>query len=188
MCLESILNRIPGLDNSHLVIDMSNAAYLRNKIRGKPSLENVLLLIDHVRKKFRVNLSKIHCICDPSLNFYIDKPDEFEFLIKEGVIIEAPKVADEMILSFALKYNFCFIISNDKFRDYYNQLPSKEWLEDRRVSFMIIEDKVCLSPNIKYDRIELLTKNKNMNTKNPQTTTLDVLHNIEQSEGEFELF
>ena len=188
MCLESILYKIASLEWFDLIIDVNNVAYFRNKSKEKPSLEDVLLLIDYAKNKFGVELSRIHCICDPSLRYYIDKPNEFQILIEEGVIIEAPKLADEMILSFALKYEFCFIVSNDKFRDYYNQLPSKEWLEDRRISFMIIGDEVCLSPNIPYDRIKLLKKNKIVSRKQPKISTLDVLHKIEQTEGKFELF
>ena len=113
----------------------------------------------------------------------------------------APKEADEFILSFAQKHEFCFIISNDKFRDYIDQLLSKAWLEDRRVPFMLMGDEVCLSPNVSFEIIDVLPlddeetttqgeeKRKENLTKNkPERTTLSVLARMEKTEGEFDLF
>ena len=134
----------------------------------------------------------IHCIFDTALRYYIDKPIEYEALIKEEVIVEAPKVADEFILSFALKHDFCFIISNDKFREYLDQLPNKQWLDDRKVPFMFLGSKVCLSPNIDYNRIDVLPLNDEVDEKirsfKEEKTTLEILEKMEQKEGEFDLF
>ena len=77
----------------------------------------MILLIHYLIKELGFSEENIHCICDPSLRYHIDKQVEFEVLAKEGKIIEAPKIADEMILSFSLKHDFCFIVSNDKFKD-----------------------------------------------------------------------
>jgi len=93
-----------------------------------------------------------------------------------------------MILSFALKHNFCFIISNDKFREYSEQLPSKKWIEDRRVSFMFIGNEICLSPNIDYKRIDLLPLNEDAIEINNKKTTLEVLNQIEKTEGVLDLY
>ncbi|GAH43209.1 unnamed protein product, partial [marine sediment metagenome] len=157
----------------------------------KPILKDLITLIEHL---IEIGFKKenIHSICDPGLKFYIDRPVEFEVLIREGVVLPSPKVADEFILSFALKHDFCFIISNDKYRDYHDQLPSKQWLQDRRVSFMFIGDKIGLSPNIEYARIELLPvedrKDGNKNLTKKERTTLDVLEKIKETSGEFDLF
>ena len=116
------------------------------------------------------------------------KPRETKIrVIKDKVITEAPKVADEFILSFALKKEFCFIVSNDKFREYIDQLPSKEWLEERRVSFMFLGDEVCLSPNCIDIKKHFLFKKKE-NVIKHKTTTLDVFDSIKNTEGEFKLF
>lgn len=151
-------------------------------------MDDFLLLIDFLIKNFGYNISNIYSICDPSLKYYIDKPEEFQVLIEEGIIIEAPKVADEMILGFALKHDFCFIISNDKFREYLDQLPNKEWLRDRRISFMFAGDEVCLSPNIDYERILQRSINITKVKKSVHKTTLEVINYIEQTKGEFDLF
>ena len=188
MTLEPCFVELPYLLEYPVYIDVNNIAYSRFNKYGEPLLSDVLTLLDYLINKIGFPKENIYSICDPSLKYYIDKPNEFSALINEGVILEAPKVADEMILGFALKHNFCFIISNDKFREYTNQLPSKKWIQERRVSFMFIEGVVCLSPNIDYSRIDLLPLNKNNSEDINQLTTLDVLNNIENTKGELNLF
>lgn len=195
MTLEPCFNDFPHLLEYPVFIDANNVAYYNFNMSEKPQLNDILTLIEYLIEKIGFSKNNIYCICDPSLKYYIDKPIEFETLLKEGLIIDAPKVADEMILGFALKHEFCFIISNDRFREYIEQLPSRKWLEDRRVPFMIIGDQVCLSPNIDYGRIDLLPLNgeKRHNnlitsTRTDERTTLDVLKIIDKSQGEFNLF
>lgn len=143
---------------------------------------------DHLRK-IGFPKEKIHFICDPALKFYIDKRFEFEALIMDGLIVEAPKVADEFILSYALRHDFCFIISNDKFREYLGQLPNKRWIEERRIPFMFIGNDVCLCPNISYERVDLLPMdNENNSNQDNEITTLDVLDRMKETSGEFDLF
>ena len=174
-------------------IDGSNVAYSRNNDNEKPTLDDITLQLKHLIANLAFDRKNIHCICDPGLKYHIDKPIEYEALVKEGVIIEAPKVADEFILSFALKHDFCFIISNDKFREYTDQLPSQQWLEDRRISFMFVSEEVCLSPNIDYKAIESVPFKKEDPKKikkniKKEITTLDVLDKIKETSGEFDLF
>lgn len=192
MCLESCFAKFSYLKEFPIIIDGDNIAYSRFNKRKKPLLDDIILLINHLVEECMFKKENIFCIVGPSLKYYIDKPTEFKALIKEGIIIESPKYADEFILSFALKHEFCFIISNDKFKQYIHQLPSKQWLEDCRVSFMSIGDQVCLSPNIEYDKINVLLLNSNeVNSHNDikeEITTIDVFKLIKSSEGEFDLF
>jgi len=189
MCLESCLIKNSCLKDYPVYIDGSNIAYSRFNELKKPILSDLLMVYDYLIKILKFKSENIHCICDPALKYYIDKPVEYQALVREGVIIEAPKVADEFILGFALKNDFCFIISNDRFRNYIEQLPSKQWLEERRISFMIIDNKVCLSPNISCERLE---NNKifSLNRMSPtsEITTLEILNKLEKSEGELDLF
>lgn len=188
MTLEPCFMELPYLLEYPVYIDVNNVAYSQFNKHGKPILSDILLLLDYLINKIGFPKENIYSICDPSLKHYIDKPNEFNALIKDAVILEAPKVADEMILGFALKHNFCFIISNDRFREYINQLPSKKWIQERRVSFMLIEDAVCLSPNIDYSRIDLLPLNEDRPENFNKLTTLDVLNNISKTKGELNLF
>ncbi|MFX1569440.1 MAG: hypothetical protein ACFFCV_13845 [Promethearchaeota archaeon] len=186
MCLETSLVKNPYLKDIHVYIDGSNIAYSRFNELQKPVLSDLLLVYDYLVKILKFKQENIHCICDPALKYYIDKPIDYRGLIREGVIIEAPKLADEFILSFALKHDTCFIISNDKFRDYIEQLPSRQWLEERRISFMIINEEVCLSPNIDYTKITDFFLYRQSDS--PEVTTIDILKQIERSEGELNLF
>ncbi len=189
MCLESCLIKNINLKDCPVYIDGSNIAYSRFNELKKPILSDILMVYDYLIRILEFNSDNIHCICDPALKYHIDKPIEYQALIRECVIIEAPKVADEFILSLALKRDFCFIISNDRFRNYIEQLPSKQWLEERRISFMIIDNTVCLSPNISYERLEnnnIFCLNKMSPTS--EITTIVILNNIEKSEGELDLF
>ena len=193
MTLESAFYEFQDLKKYHIYIDGSNIAYFRFNKFKKPVLSDIILSISHLIEDLGFIQNKIHCICDPSLRYHIDKPIEYEALVKDGVIIEAPKVADEFILSFALKHEFCLIVSNDKFRSYLDQLPSREWLEERRVSFMIIGNEVCLSPNIDYNGIKFFLYKEDNTKKNKKNikkelTTLDVLDKIKETSGEFDLF
>ena len=188
MTLEPCFAKFPYLLEFPVYIDANNVGYFRLNKFEKPVLSDILALIDYLIREIGFPKENLYCICDPSLKYYIDKPVEFRALLKERVIIEAPKVADEMILSFALKYNFCFIVSNDKFREYSEQLPSKNWIEDRRVSFMFIGNEICLSPNIDYKRIDLLPLNEDNMEVNNKKTTLGVLDQIEKTKGVLDLF
>ena len=188
MTLEPCFVELPYLLEYPVYIDVNNIAYSRFSKYEKPLLSDFLLLIDYLINEIGFPKQNLYSICDPSLRYYIDKPNEFIVLINEGLILEAPKVADEMILGFALKHKFCFIISNDKFREYIDQLPSKKWIEERRVSFMFIGDDICLSPNIDYSKIDLLPLNEDNIENVKQITTLDVLSNITNTKGEFNLF
>jgi len=191
MCLSNCFVKFQYLSDFTIYIDGSNVAYFGFNKSKKPKLSNILQIINYLITEIGFKRKNIHCICDPSLKYYIDNPNEYENLVKEDVIIEAPKVADEFILSFALKHDFCFIISNDRFRQYLDQLPSKQWLEERRISFMIINNEVCLSPNISYENL-IKENNKFFSFirkfDSTSITTLNVMNRIENSEGELDLY
>ncbi len=192
MCLEPIIERLTRIKNIKIILDCNNIAYSRNNKLKPPSLSDILLVYELLKEKLHFKKKDIICICDPALKYRIDKPLEYKVLKKEGILIEAPKVADEFILSYALKYDFCLIISNDKFREYIEQLPNKRWIEDRRISFLLINDEICLSPNIEYSNVPNFPENKEKINQfekiDSQISTLDVLKRIEHTKGEFDLY
>ena len=57
---------------------------------------------------------------------------------------------------------------------------------------MIIVDEVCLSPNVDFNKIEMLPLNdkicKETKEFDSKVTTLEVLKNIEKVKGEFDLY
>jgi len=137
-------------------IDVNNVVYYGCEKDKKPKLYNFVILLSKLVNEYGFQKDKIHCICDPALRYKIDKRNEFEAFVQDELIYIAPKVADEFILSFAQKHQYCFIISNDKFRDYVPQISSRRWIEERRVTFMIMKEDICLSPNIHFNQIDLL--------------------------------
>ncbi|MBN1803420.1 MAG: hypothetical protein JW891_18065 [Candidatus Lokiarchaeota archaeon] len=202
MCLENNLERILGINELEIFIDVNNVVHNRHNMEQNPQLGDFLIMMDRLINDLGFQPAKIISICDPGLKYHIDKPNEFEALIKEGVIREAPKVADEFILSFALRKKYCLIVSNDKFREYLDQLPSKDWLKQRRVTFMFLGNDVVLSPNFDEKKMKKniqgekpMSKGDDVNCseepieKSFEKSTLEVLKNsIERVEGEFDLF
>lgn len=170
---------IPDLKELKFIIDTSNVCCIN---QGIPLLHNFILVYEYLIKELRVKAENIYCICDPNLQFIIDDVKKFNKLTRSGTIFIAPKSADEFILLLAQKFNFCFIISNDKYRQYYDQLPDKQWLKQRKVSIMIIKNQVCLSPDIEYDNLDNLRCDDRKETR----TTLDVIHDIENNDGDYD--
>lgn len=163
---------IPNLKEVKFIIDTNNVCYTS---QGVPLLHNLILIYEYLIKELNVKAENVYCICDPNLQFIIDDVKKFNELTRNGTIFIAPKSADEFILLLAQKFSFCFIISNDKYRQYYDQLPDKQWLKQRKVSFMIIKNQVCLSPDIEYDNLVNLRSDE----KEEIRTTLDVISDIE---------
>ena len=154
--------------------------------QNTPLLKNLVFVFNYLVENLNVLSENIYCICDPNLQFIIDDKKGFHKLTKNGTIFIAPKIADEFILLLAQKFEFCFIISNDKFREYFDQLPNIEWLRQRKVSFMIIRNQVCLSPDIEYETLNNLINDEPEESR----TTLNVLTEIEKSNlgSEWDLF
>ena len=57
---------------------------------------------------------------------------------------------------------------------------------------MFLGTKVCLSPNIDYNKINVLPLNDDVDERiksfKEEKTTLEILEKMEQKEGEFDLF
>lgn len=148
-------------------------------------MQNLILILNYLVNKVKIPSSNIYCICDPALQYYIDNKQAFLVLLRNKTISIAPKVADEFILLLAEEFEFSCIISNDKYREYLNQLPSKQWLKIRKISFMIIKDQIYLSPDIDYGMLDLILDEK---SKNKNKTTIEVLEEIEKTEGELNFY
>ncbi|MEJ2250145.1 MAG: tetratricopeptide repeat protein [Candidatus Lokiarchaeota archaeon] len=134
-----IINSIYEKDNVVLSIDGANVIRSEQDDKGKGKLSNIKLL--KKRLKF-YGLSNYKIFCDSSLKYTIDKRNSYEKMIKDGEVIETPAKteADLYILKFA-KDNDGFIISNDQFRDHYENFGEK-WIESKRITFQFVDDKI----------------------------------------------
>jgi hypothetical protein len=118
------------------IVDGSNVAYSTEG--GGPRLENILL----VREKLRTEGYKPIVVVDAALRHQIDRKDEFERLVDDGSIKQAPPGtdADYFILAFARDMD-ASVVSNDRFKERRRAFP--EALE-RVIRYMIVAGDVVL--------------------------------------------
>ena len=140
-------NKYDEVNNCYFVIDGANIAYEEKTIKNKPKFSNILMAI---RKMEILGINQYTIICDRSLYYRIDDKKKYKQDVKEKKIIETPEgtPADIFVLQLAHEKN-AYIISNDKFKDFY-PIFEKKWINDKRISFRIIDD------NIFFDK--LITK------------------------------
>jgi len=183
--IKNIVESIPKKVEIKVLIDVNNICH---NGQSKPKLINLLQVLDYLIKEIKIIPEDIFSICDPNLRFIIDDKKEFERLLRNGIVFISPKVADEFILLLAQKFEFCFIVSNDKYRQYSEQIPSKKWLKIRKISFMVMKGYVCLSPDIDYDERDILLGKLGVEDIPKVKTTLDVIEDIERTEGKLDYY
>jgi Zc3h12a-like Ribonuclease NYN domain len=119
-----------------VLVDGSNVAY---SVEGEPPrVANIIAIRDKLREE---GLEPI-IVADAALRHAIDDPKQYEHLIDEGQVRQAPAGtdADYFILAFARELN-ASIVSNDRFRDRIKQFPEAR---ERVIRFMIVQDEVVL--------------------------------------------
>ena len=116
------------------IIDGSNVAHSTEGDEAR--LANILL----VRDKLTEEGYKPVIVVDAALRHQIDDSGQFERLVDEGEIKQAPAGtdADYFILSFARELE-AFIVSNDRFRDRREAFPEAR---ERMIRFMIVDGEV----------------------------------------------
>ena len=119
-----------------VLVDGSNVAH---STEGEQALVANLLAI---RDKLREEGLEPIIVADAALRHQIDDPQQYEQLVEQGHVRQAPAGtdADYFILSFARELN-ASIVSNDRFRDRIKEFPE---VRERVIRFMILEDEVVL--------------------------------------------
>jgi hypothetical protein len=130
---------IDQANNHYFVIDGANIAYEVKTKDNKPKISNLLMTIN---KLDLYGILKYKIICDRALFYRIDDQKSYKKHVKEKRIIETPEgtPADIFILQLAHEKN-AFIISNDKFKNFY-PIFEKKWIIQKRISFRIIEEDI----------------------------------------------
>lgn len=121
-------------DGDIVLVDASNVAH---STEGEhPQLDNILA----VRRKLADEGKEPILVADAALRHQIDKRGEYEKLVDQGIVRQAPAGtdADYFLLSFARELD-ARIVSNDRFRDRAQQFPDAQ---DRLVRYMIVENEV----------------------------------------------
>lgn len=144
------LKYYPNFRNRIYVIDGANICYLKLNEKSEPMLDNLIILIRELLKN-GISIKKIYVFCDASLKHQIDDDIMYIKFIMRNLIKETPAgvKADEFILSFCINHENSLIISNDLFRDYYNQIP-ENWICEKRITVMIINKEIYLVPMFNF--------------------------------------
>jgi hypothetical protein len=133
-------NSMPASDSANLaspptvIIDGSNVAHCSEGDAAR--LENIELVM---RKLKELGYDPV-VLVDAALRHQIDRPEDFEQLVSEGTIRQAPAGtdADFFILSFARELG-AGVVSNDQFRDRQDAFPETR---DQIIRFMIVNGEV----------------------------------------------
>jgi len=122
--------------SSKVLVDASNVAHATEG--GEAKLRNIRLVIDKLREE---NLEPL-IVADAALRHQIDERAEYERMIDDGIVHQAPAGtdADFFILSFAREMD-ARILSNDRFRDRAEQFAAER---ERLIRYMIVNDEVVL--------------------------------------------
>jgi hypothetical protein len=118
------------------IVDGSNVAHSTEG--DQPHLGNIQL----IREKLEEDGYRPVIVVDAALRHRIDDSRQFEQLVEEGRIHQAPAGtdADYFILSFARELDAA-IVSNDRFRDREKGFPD---VLDRVIRYMIVDGEVVL--------------------------------------------
>lgn len=137
----------PEYDQKKYIIDGANICGMDINNRKKFRIKNLLMVIETLTT-FGAHKENIIVICDASLRHNIDDPSKYYRLKKQGIILESPAgiKADKFILNYCLSHRNCLIISNDLFREYYDQLPDAYWIKKHRIGVLKIKGEILLVP------------------------------------------
>lgn len=126
------------------IVDGSNVAFSTESER--PHLRNIKL----VSEKLEEEGYEAIIVVDAALRHQIDDAQEFEQLVGQGEIRQAPAGtdADYFILAFARELD-ASIVSNDRFRDREKAFPEAR---DRMIRYMILENEVVFERRTKKRR------------------------------------
>ena len=127
------------LTECSFAIDGPNITFEVRTSNNKPKFNNLIVLMNYLERN-EIRYFKI--FCDRSLSYCIDDKKSYSKLVEEGIIIETPEgtKADIFILQYAFTNN-SFIISNDRFKEFYS-IYEKGWIERNRISFKIIDNEI----------------------------------------------
>ena len=118
------------------VVDGANVAYAERSAEGEPKVSNIVAACQALEAEGYTPI----VIIDASLYHEIDDPAQLEGLLDQQDIRQAPSQtdADYFVLQTAERYN-AWVLTND---EYYEYRDEYEWIDERRVPFMMINDRL----------------------------------------------
>ncbi len=141
------LKLYPDFEKKIMVVDGSSVCWCEPDIKNRPQLSNLTIMVGNL-EDIGIKKEQIKVFCDATLKHYIDRQKQYLYLRRKNIIQECPAgiKADKFILSYCLKNPNSLIISNDLFREYYNQLPDVYWISKKRIAFMKINKEFIFVP------------------------------------------
>ncbi|MEX2581708.1 MAG: hypothetical protein WD766_00405 [Gemmatimonadota bacterium] len=123
------------------IVDGSNVAHSTEP--KEPKLANIRLVCDKLAEE---GFEPV-VVVDAALRHQIDREADYERLVQDGTIRQAPAGtdADYFILSFARELD-AVVVSNDRFRDREQAFPD---VAERIIRYMIVNDEVVLERRTK---------------------------------------
>ncbi|NLG62581.1 MAG: hypothetical protein GX539_10070 [Candidatus Cloacimonetes bacterium] len=123
------------------IVDASNVAHSTEGESAR--LENITLVCERLRED---GFSPV-VVADAALRHQIDQQREYEELVENGTIRQAPAGtdADFFILSFARELDAA-VVSNDRYRDRLEAFPDAR---DRVIRYMIVNGEVVFEKRTK---------------------------------------
>ena len=130
------------LGSEKVIVDLTNILMSGLNIEKKMKTKNVLLIRDQIISEgFNPIL-----VTDANTKHHMDDKDEFDKLVKNETIKQAPaaRKADIFVLKLARKWN-CRFITNDMYSDLeYVKEFGKAWIQDNRVTFIFTDGQLIL--------------------------------------------
>ena len=135
-------SNILGIDHNHKFI-LNNLIMVRNELLAKGVKEENILIV-----------------CDASTRHIIDKPHEYNNMVRDKSIYESPAgiQSDQVILQYCLEHDNALLLTNDLLRDFYDELPDKKWIANKRVAVMKINEEIYFLP-MKKENFKIDTHN-----------------------------
>ena len=136
---------ITRISDKKIYLDGSNVAYASiDRSTGiKPKYQNILLMASKLKS---LHFAEIYVIADSSLRHAVTDSHLYEKVKNSIKYMEAPShtSADEFLIQ-KVKYENCYLVSNDTFKDWMFKDP---WIANNidrvRVPFMIINNEVSV--------------------------------------------
>ncbi len=124
-----------------IVCDLDNLLYAERDSKGMCRIENVEILESTLKE---IGYNKILLIVSSYFYKKVNNRRIYEKLVREKRIIKAPALEDTdwYVIQMAKTLDFD-ILSNDKFRDYWNEFGG-EWIRAKRKTFILFEGKIFI--------------------------------------------
>jgi hypothetical protein len=138
----------PPTNEVKFVIDGANVALAIKTEDNKAKLSNIQMIASKLES---LKIDNYVILCDKALRHTIDDKEEYMQYVNNNEIIETPAgtQADIFILQYARNKD-AFIISNDRYQDYYDTY-GETWIKEKRISFTIVGDEIYFDKELQKE-------------------------------------